>query len=272
MTEFHAYGKLKEKVENLVNDDIDAEKFFNSLNKFSDISVRYIDKIENVLDEYNVWSKEDFIIFPTTIQISNQDTLEVSTHSILLIWNEDKLYLYDPNGAYNTKKVVLFKSKTNRNEMESFGYMLGDLYFDSTIQFKNYIKKNYNIQLHIPTDLGAQYLLPIEGDNTSYISSGGYCMFFNYMVIEYIANNMNESFNKIYKAITNYPFNNVFPRPATEDDALNGTAHEDTFEGKTVQIIKDVFSKKGGKRKTKYKQKNTKRITRKELFRRTNKK
>lgn len=271
MKEFYAYGKLKKKVEKLVNDDIDADKFFNSLNKFSKIRVRYIDKIENVLDEYDVWSNEDFIIFPTTIQIRDIKKNDTSTHSILLIWNKSKLYLYDPNGVYNTAEELYYEI-IDENLQQSYGYVYEDNYFDSTQNFQIFVENTYNIQLHIPTDLGAQYLLPIEGDNTTYISSGGYCMFFNYMVIEYIANNMNESFNKIYKAITNYPFNNVFPRPATEDDALNGTADEDTFEGKTVQIIKDVFSKKGGKRKTKYKKKNTKRITRKELFRRTNKK
>ena len=271
MTEFQAYGKLKKKVEQLVNDDIDADKFFNSLNKFSNIRVRYIDKIEKVLDKYDVWSNEDFIIFPTTIQIRDIVENDTSTHSILLIWNKSKLYLYDPNGVYNTAEELYYKI-SNEHLQQSYGYVYEDNYFDSTQDFHKFVKNTYNIQLKIPTDLGAQYLLPIEGDNTSYISSGGYCMFFNYMVIEYIANNMNEPFNKIYKAITKYPFNNVFPRPATEDDALNGTAHEDTFEGKTVQITKDVFSNKGGKRKTKYKRKNTKRITRKKLFIRTYKK
>ena len=72
--------------------------------------------------------------------------------------------------------------------------------------------------------------------------------------------------------MTKYPFKNVFPKSVIKDNALNGTTHEDTFEGKTVQIIKDVFSNKGGKRKTKYKRKNTKRITRKKLFIRTYKK
>ena len=54
MTEFHAYGKLKDNVEHLVNDDKDADLFFNSLNKNNDAIVRYTDKIEKVL---NWWKK-----------------------------------------------------------------------------------------------------------------------------------------------------------------------------------------------------------------------
>lgn len=257
MTEFKAYKKLKNKVQKLVDEDKEAETFFNNLKKYApeDVKIVYIDEIIDVLNDYDEWKKERFIIFATTIQISNQYEDEVSTHSILLIWNGNKLYLYDPNGAYNTEEVVLFKSKTNRDEMESFGYMLGDLYFDSTIQFKNYIKKNYSIELQVPDDMGAQTLLLIEG-NSTYIHRGGYCMFFNYMVIEYILSNLEKPFYKIYKTITNSPFKNVFPPPATSVDALNGTAPKNTFEGKTVQIIEDVFNTTiGGNRKRKTKRK-----------------
>ena len=78
------------------------------------------------------------------------------------------------------------------------------------------------------------------------------------MVIEYILSNLDKPFYKIYKTITNSPFENVFPPPATSIDALNGTALEDTFEGKTVQIVKEVFNTTTGgnrKRKTKRKRK-----------------
>ena len=183
-----------------------------------------------------------------------------STHSILLIWEGTQLYLYDPNGVYNTAEELYYKT-SDENLQQSYGYVYKGKYFDSTQDFKKFIKKTYDIKLNIPTDLGAQYLLPIEGYNTSYIHSGGYCMFFNYMVIEYIANNMSQPFNKIYKTITNSPFKNVFSSPAIDTDALNGTAPETTFEGKTVQIIKDIFPQKGGKRKTKYKRKKTTRVT-----------
>ena len=57
---------------------------------------------------------------------------------------------------------------------------------------------------------------------------------------------MSQSFKKIYKTITNSPFKNVFPSPAIDTDALNGTVPETTFEGKTYQIVNHVFPQKGG--------------------------
>jgi len=260
MKEFDAYGKLKKNVEKLVDNDTQADVFFNNLNNHtSDIKVDYIDEIQDVLADYDNWSNEKFVIFPTTIQIYDGETNDRSTHSILLIWTNAKLYLYDPNGAYNTKIKVTYKSSVTKLK-QSYGYMLNNTYFHSTVIFKKYIKDRYKITLNIPTDLGAQYLLPIEETNTIYIREGGYCMFFNYMVIEYILNNFEQPFESIYDTITKSPFDGVFPTPATDDDAIKGTAPENTFEGKTIQIVEQVFSKKGGNRKTKSKRKKNKTV------------
>lgn len=260
MKEFDAYGKLKKNVKNLVDDDENADLFFNKLNDDnSEINVRYRDTIENVLDNYNEWSNQKFVIFPTTIQIYDEETNDRSTHSILLIWVINQLYLYDPNGVYNTEKEIFYKT-INAKLRQNYGYIFNNEYFHSTAKFKQHIDSTYNIKLNIPTDLGAQYLLPIEGKNTIYIRDGGYCMFFNYMVIEYILKNAVKPFKPIYKTITTYPFDGVFPTPATLDDAKKGTAPENTFEEKTVQIVEQVFSKKGGNRKTKSKRKKNKTV------------
>ena len=71
MDEFSAYGSLKGKVEDLVNKDIDAKKFFETLNSRRS-PVEYKDSIEDVFKYLfvdNKHKKTNFKIFPTTIQI-----------------------------------------------------------------------------------------------------------------------------------------------------------------------------------------------------------
>jgi len=247
MSEFNAYGKYKTDVERLVNDDIGADIFFNSLNNESDV-VTYIDKIENIFNDLNKWKGYDCKIFPTTIQINNKYDNIQSTHSVVLILKDGNFYFYDPNGVYNTEEEINYENYGLLQQ--NFGYGYNGTYFGSTIKFKKFIEKNYKINLSVSTTLGAQFLLPIEED-TIYIKEGGYCMFFNYMVIEYVLNNINIiDIVTLYDKIITYPFNDIFNKPAAKIAAKRGKAKPSTFEGKTVEIIKKVF-KKGGKYKVK---------------------
>ncbi len=228
-------------------------------------TIFYKNTIEDVFSDLftSGGSREQFKIFPTTISIHNQIDNETSTHSIVLIWNNDILYLYDPNGAYNTQEPGV------QGMIQEYGYSCFGQYFNSTLEFQNYITNNYNIDFRVPLNLGAQYLLKIATES-SYIGDGGYCMFFNYMAIEYILRNYNNNTNlqDLYITITTSPFSNVFPKPASKMAALNGTARPNTFEWETNRIVNDVFNMYGGKKNRSKKQKGsgkikTKRKTRK---------
>jgi len=237
---------INNTVENLVNSDINANIFFETLNRiFHTEIIFYKNTIEDVFSDLftSGGSREQFKIFPTTISIHNQIDNETSTHSIVLIWNNDILYLYDPNGAYNTQEPGV------QGMIQEYGYSCFGQYFNSTLEFQNYITNNYNIDFRVPLNLGAQYLLKIATES-SYIGDGGYCMFFNYMAIEYILRNYNNNTNlqDLYITITTSPFSNVFPKPASKMAALNGTARPNTFEWETNRIVNDVFNRYGGKK------------------------
>ncbi len=257
---------LNNTVENLVNDDINADIFFETLNRiFHTETIFYKNTIEDVFSDLftSGGSREQFKIFPTTISIHNQIDNETSTHSIVLILYNNILYLYDPNGAYNTQEPGV------QGMIQEYGYSCFGQYFNSTLEFQNYITNNYNIDFQVPLNLGAQYLLKIATES-SYIGDGGYCMFFNYMAIEYILRNYNNNTNlqDLYITITTSPFSNVFPKPASKMAALNGTARPNTFEWETNRIVNDVFNMYGGKKNRSKKQKGsgkikTKRKTRK---------
>jgi hypothetical protein len=272
MSEFDAYGEYKTDVSNLVNSDIGADIFFNSLNTGSRDVVTYISAIEDILKQLSEgkWDDYYFKIFPTTIQINNKYG-DISTHSVVLIWENRILYLYDPNGVYNTEEYIDYGKYGEIQQ--SLGYEYDNTYFGSTDTFKDFIEQKYNIMFLVPTSLGPQFIFNIEEEDTIYIKEGGYCMFFNYMTIEYILNNIDTiKFTQIYNQITIYPFNSIFNEPAEIHEAKNGKATTDTFEGKTVEIIKKVFGKKGGYKAQKRKpRKNKTRKTRKNKTRKTRK-
>jgi len=241
--EFSAYGLLQYKVGNLVDRDNGANIFFENLNKLTSIHIiSYKAYIHEVFEELFLpngsdgeYSSSKLGIFPTTVQIQIRDDGKPQSHSIVLIWNGDTLYLYDPNGAYNTQEPGV------EGMIQEYGYSCFGQYFNSTLEFQNYITYNYKIKFRVPLNLGAQYLLKIATES-SYIGEGGYCMFFNYKAIEYILHNYNNTnLQDLYLTITTSPFSNVFPKPASNRAALNGTVGTNTFEGQTIEIAKEVF-------------------------------
>jgi len=250
MNEFSAYGSHKAAVKNLVNKDIDAKKFFETLNSRG-WSIEYHNRIEDVFEYLFVAGgskKTNFKIFPTTIQIHDIKGNNSSTHSIVLIWSNKKLYLYDPNGVYDTSQPKWYEG-VGYELQQDYGYKFNGKYFDSTKKFQKYIIKNYSKHFRVPESLGAQYILPITEGETKYIGAGGYCMFFNYMAIERIKRSGKRRFPSTYSKLTTQPFTKIFPPPATEAEALGGSAKEDTFEGQTQQIVNNVWKSGGGRRK-----------------------
>ena len=263
--EFSAYGLLQYKVGNLVDRDNGANIFFENLNKLTSIHIiSYKAYIHEVFEELFLpngsdgeYSSSKLGIFPTTVQIQIRDDGKPQSHSIGLIWNGDTLYLYDPNGAYNTQEPGV------EGMIQEYGYYCFGQYFNSTLEFQNYITYNYKIKFRVPLNLGAQYSLKIATES-SYIGEGGYCMFFNYKAIEYILHNYNNTnLQDLYITITTSPFSNVFPKPASNRGALNGTAIENTFEEDTVRIVNDVFNNIGGKKSRSKRQRGSGKIKRK---------
>ena len=277
--EFKAYGSLEHTVENLVNSDINANNFFETLNRiFNTEIIIYKNTIEDVFNDLFIsgGSAAQFKIFPTTISIHNKIEDLTSTHSIVLIWNNNILYLYDPNGVYNTEIAVQYTINDKIQWLQQdYGYYCYNEYFNSTEAFQTYIQTKFNISCMVPNTLGAQFLLPLTTENTRYISEGGYCMFFNYMAIEYILRNYNNTnLPDLYHTITTFPFSNVFPKPASKIAARNGTAKPNTFEGETNTIVNNVFNSYGGKKNKKIcsrKFKKSKRKTKKSNKKKSNK-
>lgn len=247
MGEFHAYGHLKVKVEQLVEYDKEANTFFQSLTT-DRIPVIYIDTIEDCFtDIFNFkYVNYDLIIFPTTIKLHNRITNADSTHSIVIFYHDHDLYLYDPNGTYNTEP-------NDSGLIQEWGYIFNGVYYSKMEDFKDSIERQYRIKFVTPQTPGIQFLLPIIGENTQYIEKGGYCMFFNYMAIQKILYYGKDAFEDVYNSLTNEPFEYksqyLFYKPATEIEARDGTAGPNTFEGKTKEIIENIFQVNNSKKR-----------------------
>ena len=247
--EFTAYGKVMNSVEKLVNEDIGADKFFESLSDGSFV-VEYMEKIEDFFE--SKFSPEKLKIIPTTIQLRDLgDDNFRSTHSIILMWVNEKLYLYDPNGAYNVIDGV--RGYQGGVFLSKFCYSFGNEKYTSTEKFQNFIKEEYKIDLIIPRSLGPQATMRLTEGETKYIGEGGYCMFFNYMIIDRIKNIRRA---KIRNPYVNFPliYDNIdigtFPPPARPEEAYSGTAPSSSFEGKTKVIVNRIFGSGGRRKKT----------------------
>ena len=131
--EFSAYKQNKTLVQELVDEDKKANEFFEK--SFPNSNVKYVDRIENILNKSEEhFESEKPIIIATTIilrdpqhRVTRQSTNQ--THSILLIWDGDStIYFYDPNGSYT------LKGEGSEDYSLGFTLKLGDTYenFDST--------------------------------------------------------------------------------------------------------------------------------------------
>ena len=222
MTEFSAYKANKRLVKNLVDRDWRAKTFFEFL------KVKYISDINNFFKNL----KKTFAgIFVTKIPIQDPFNLHnKSIHSIFFIWNGvNKLLLYDPNGYYDI-------------ETNTYAYNFHKILFENTTSFKKYLEESYGIIVLIPHDEGIQAMADTCDINTQYITSGGYCMFYNWIAIKYVLNNGKPNILQSYKRLINPKYYyKIFPKPATCKQAQSGKAPKNTLEGATYQIANIVF-------------------------------
>ena len=229
IVEFSAYKTKKKIVENLVNLDIGAKKFFEFFPE-----VRYVDDIETIL-KYCV--KKQYTvpkIFATRIKLQNRyQPTNQGYHSIVTIWNqnENTLYFYDPNGAYNKQKTFMYK--------------IGNKTWETSAKFQQEFDKLYKIKIKLSKWRGIQQVSKTQCYKTQYILCGGYCMFYNWLAIDFMLKNKDAyTLSEMYNLLTKPQFyKTIFPRGAPLQETIKGTATSKTLEGQTVEIINMIFKK-----------------------------
>lgn len=254
--EFSAYGRYANIVEQLVEVDKGAKQFFE-YHTSRDLPVKYIpyldlprgrEAIKNALAIHNP------LIIATTIELQNMDKNNYpirgrkSTHSILLLWHRSIIYLYDPNGNYNiTNQNLVYKIHHHLGQSISFPPNTEDA-GDQLAQFLNLPD---GMKFKVPLNPGIQVTNPTQ-DDSPYIGEGGYCMFYNWLAIEFIkkavdavpAQGLSEAMHKAYNQVCNpAPMPSPFPfPPAATSFNKRERAKDDTLESHTVQIINKVVA------------------------------
>lgn len=244
VVEFGAYGTRMQVVHDLVNSDVQAEHFFT----FGRIDhVSYFDTIEGFLRAYSDDTVDRSHVCITTIRLFDRETKTIvsGTHSIIIYFGTKTgpLYIYDPNGTYDTKSIYIYlidrmrlpRQIASKRTMYSTGFSTMDI-------FRKWLEEYTTASVIAPSTPGIQsvmYTTPIS----SYISNYGYCMFYNYLVISFIISQREKSENHytIFKQITGSTSGLIIPIPASHTDAQNGTAPDGTMERWTVDTVDQVF-------------------------------
>ena len=270
--QYSQYGNLAHIVESMVdNDNITYVKpFYESLS--SDIlKVEYIDNFYEALEKINSNTFNKGVIV-SRIVIVNQDhiinTIPTEQHEQLneedlskyncscntsdIICNSDigdkysshavslfkhkingKIYMFDPNGVFN--KLIdtwLYQSDNNLN-----------LY--DTEKFEKYLNLN-GVKIELPKNKGIQSLA--APPNNGYIDDAGYCMFYNYLGIQRVIEELKQKNKKhimtLIKELTDFQSeineDGDFVKPQglqqnfPSDDEMGIVSHE---------IIKNIFNK-----------------------------
>ena len=197
--EFSKYGKHSEWVKKLVNKDIDAETFFENIT--GDIPVSYHQSFDETLTKLGQEG-----IFVTRIYTTH------GYHSIFFYVTRNKtIYLYDPNGDFISSDPV--------------HYVHGQI-FNSTKDFQVWLQDRIGHAVVVPDRQGIQTKI-VSKDN-GYIHGGGYCMFFNYIAIQYL-----QAHPRGYYTLTREP-EKVFPPMAKGDEG-------GTMEERTEQIVSSIL-------------------------------
>jgi hypothetical protein len=234
--EFSSYKKYSNLVESIVNRDEPIEKvsyFYESLSvSCSTPIVRYFTDIDTAM-YFLITNREDCIAV-CKIRFSKSGSLwsaagyqngsaAADTHAICFIRKKDKYYLYDPNGPSLADSEYKFGYRY-QSDMSTEQLILA-LYnnFSINIDYENY---NVGIQAFAPDKI-----------ETSFISSGGYCMFYVYLFIKNIISRwtIHELTDAYIKSIIHYKYkkkiiNRGIFKYTTKD-----------FEKLTVKIINDIF-------------------------------
>lgn len=202
MKEFSQYGKHMNLVKNMVSRDkpeYAVNKFYTCLS--NDIKVLYIKNIKQAIKLIKEDTQKSLII-ATTIAISPYDNKDkICNHAITLVKENNNVYLFDPNGIVNDKSYYLYNIDEN---------------LFTTKQLNLYLNKLYDIKLKYQNNKGIQYYGPSE-ENTNFIKSGGYCMFYNYWFIQFLTTNWNNDIDMIKYIIKNInirytkKINGIFP-------------------------------------------------------------
>ena len=240
--EFSSYKKYSNLVESIVNRDEPIEKvayFYESLSLSQspplaaasmtpplgeEVVVRYFIDIDTAM--YFLLTNGEACIAVCKIRFSKPPyelSSAADTHAICFIRKKDKYYLYDPNGP------VLDDSEYK------FGYR--HQYDITTRQLILTLYNNFNINIDYENyNVGIQAFAP-DKIETSFISSGGYCMFFVYLFIKNIISRWktNELTDSDIGSIIHYKYkkkiiNRGIFKYTTKD-----------FEKLTVTIINDIF-------------------------------
>ena len=232
--EFSSYKKYSNLVESIVNRDEPIEKvsyFYESLSLSCSIPiVRYFTDIDTAM--YFLITNGEACIAVCKIRFSKSDQNGSTgdqngstgdTHAICFIRKKDKYYLYDPNGPALSDSEYKFGYRY-QIDMTTKQLILA-LYnnFSINIDYENY---NVGIQAFAPDKI-----------KTTFISSGGYCMFFVYLFIKHIISRwtIHELTDADIKSIIHYKYKNKI----INRGIFKYTTKD--FEKLTVKIINDIF-------------------------------
>ena len=179
VTEFSAYGSKASIVESMVDDDLtkNVKKFYNSIGK----SVSYhadLDQAFKFITSRKKPKKNKTIIVPTRIKFlkpGGADSQDFHAVSIIRDSN-DGYYFFDANGPVLSGQgpdYQMFRYGNKKNLSTSqLLKLLKNKYNIHSITFE---RKNEGVQLFAPTS-----------NSSKYINEGGYCMFYNYLFIQYL--------------------------------------------------------------------------------------
>jgi len=198
--EFTAYGAYEELVRCMVDDDEPKEAvryFYESI----DHRVKY----NPVLDD----AMRDLVglqsgIRPTTLLLKNDIDPE-SSHAVCLVKCNGNYYFFDPNGIvlpYDSAFPDYYNYWYNQKKL-------------STGELIHVLEQQYGISFQaFPVKKGVQLFAP--ENYPTFITGGGFCMFYIYWFIEYISKNFN--MKSITKIITyRYTKANFGEFPAPDD-------------------------------------------------------
>ena len=254
--EFSSYKKYSNLVESIVNRDEPIEKvayFYESLSLTSTTStatrytggpilgpkvvtvdqppplvvIRYFIDIDAAIDFLLTNGESCIAVCKIRFSSSKTPASAGDTHAICFIRKKDKYYLYDPNGPVLNDSEYKFGYRYQSNITTR--QLILALYnnFNINIDYENY---NVGIQAFAPDKI-----------ETTFISSGGYCMFFVYLFIKHIISRWktNELTDADIGSIIHYKYkkkiiNRGIFKYTTKD-----------FEKLTVTIINDIFDSQG---------------------------
>ena len=222
--EFSAYKKYSSLVESMVNQDEPVEQvtyFYESITQDNLVEtkrpiVRYFTDVDQAI----YFLQQNECIAVCKIGFSMQaDIVSEDTHAICFVHKKEKYYLYDSNGPVLADSDYKFRYRFQPGMTTK--QLITSLYNNFNIKI-DYEKYNIGIQAFAPDKI-----------NTSFISGGGYCMFFIYLFARYLVSNWDTI---DIASIIHYKYK----KKLSQKGIFKYTSSE--FENITADIINNVFS------------------------------